>query len=445
MALPRFLTRILARPRGAIAPLDRDAPRHAVTSVRARTFAKTWQQNERRAAATVMVLVASTIPALAAPPEIRLHRANRVPACATPERLMSFLVARNPSLEARHRDIAKWYRHHGERLRVRWDYAFFQMLIETNYLTFRRPDGRPGDVGPRQNNFAGIGATGGGVPGDRFPDVGTGVLAQLQHLVVYSGEPVVDPVAPRTALKQGDIIAVSRQLSRPVRFSDLARRWAADPRYGSSIESTADSFRREFCAGRDGGEGAGREVLPWRRSSSLGGPRDPGPEVKDWSATVDVARGDPANTRRAVPEPVAAVRPRQVVRTIWQRGGSNPMPPSASALPSPAANSPTPPQPYLASNSARLGAATSATSPTAGAAPAAVATSSLRNSAGMSGLIGGLANMAQAIDGTAIDEPGVDADTSEPRATGDAATAPTLHDDMPLVAPKPRLALRASR
>ncbi|MBL8565337.1 MAG: glucosaminidase domain-containing protein [Hyphomicrobiaceae bacterium] len=414
------------------------------TSAPSSAFAKTRHRNERRAAISAMVFVASSIPALAVPPEIRLHRANRVPACATPERLMSFLVARNPSLDARHRDIAKWYRHHGERLRVRWDYAFFQMLIETNYLTFRRPDGRPGDVGPRQNNFAGIGATGGGVPGDRFPDVGTGVLAQLQHLVVYSGEPVVDPVAPRTALKQGDIIAVSRQLSRPVRFSDLARRWAADPRYGSSIESTADSFRREFCAVRDGGQGAGGEVLPWRRSSSLGGPREPGTEVKDWSATVETARGEPADARKAVPQPVAATRPHQVVRTIWQRGGTNAVPPKAA--PSPMVSSLAPPQPYPASSTAREDAARSSQSPAAGTASAAVVTSPMFNKASMSGLIGGLANMAQAIDGTAIDEPGVDIDTADTNATGEeAATEPKPLGDSPLVAPKPRLALRASR
>lgn len=206
----------------------------------------------KRACATIVVpllLMAANPSAQAAPslPEIRMHRQNGVPACVTPDRLMAFLQMRNPSLPTRYRDIAKWYRHHGEAWRVRWDFAFYQMALETNFLTYRRGNGDPGDVRARQNNFAGIGATGGGVPGDRFPDVGTGVLAQIQHLVAYSGERVEQPVAPRTALKQTDIVETMRRLKRPVRFSDLARRWAADPRYASSIASIAESFNRSFC------------------------------------------------------------------------------------------------------------------------------------------------------------------------------------------------------
>ncbi len=52
---------------------------------------------------------------------------------------------------------------------MRWDYAFFQMAVETNFLSFKRGDGSWGDVKPAQNNFAGFGTTGGGVPGDSYP------------------------------------------------------------------------------------------------------------------------------------------------------------------------------------------------------------------------------------------------------------------------------------
>lgn len=290
------------------------------------------------AAATVLGVVTSTVAALAAPPPIRMHAGNRVPACVTPARLMNFLTEQNPRLEARHRDIAEWYRRHGEKLRVRWDYAFFQMLIETNYLTFRRPDGRPGDVNPRQNNFAGIGTTGGGVPGDRFPDVGTGVLAQMQHLVAYSGERIEAPVAPRTALKQDDIVDASRRLGRPVRFSDLARRWAADPRYARSIEFIAEKFRAGYCRDAAEHEPSSREAAGterWRRPTEhLGGPA----VATAWDTTV-LAPSVPAATapqgktvvqtaRAEKPSSVAALRPiaeagdtkRAIVRTIWRRG-----------------------------------------------------------------------------------------------------------------------------
>ena len=186
-------------------------------------------------------------------PEIRTSAQNRVPRCVTPDRLMAFLRTRNPRPDPRFRDIARYYKQWGEAWRVRWDYAFFQMAIETNFLTYRQPNGKMGDVDPRQNNFAGIGTTGGGVPGDRFPDVKTGVLAQIQHLVAYSGERLANPVAPRTQLKQDDIIEASLRLNRTVRFSDLSRRWAVDPKYGSSIAWVAEQFRQQQCPNPDAG------------------------------------------------------------------------------------------------------------------------------------------------------------------------------------------------
>ena len=181
-------------------------------------------------------------------PDIRLTERNRVPACVTPARLMRMLTERNPHLPARFRTIAAHYKSHGERFRVRWDYAFFQMIVETNYLLFKNAAGQ-GDVSPSQNNFAGIGTTGGGVPGDSFPDVSTGVLGQIQHLMAYSGERVPAPVANRTREKQDDIIAASQRLGRPVSFRDLSGRWAADRRYWRSIAFVASSYMRRFCNG----------------------------------------------------------------------------------------------------------------------------------------------------------------------------------------------------
>jgi len=69
--------------------------------------------------------------------------------------------------------------------------------------------------------------------------------------VAYSGERLADPVAPRTQLKQDDIISASQGLRRPVRFSDLARRWAVDPKYGSSIAWVASQFRAQHCPNPD--------------------------------------------------------------------------------------------------------------------------------------------------------------------------------------------------
>ena len=201
------------------------------------------------------VLIGTAIAAIASPasaqtlPEIRTHARNRVPVCVTPERLMRFLGTGNSSVKPQFRDIAKFYKEHGDKLQVRWDYAFYQMILETNYLKFVNGRGQ-GDVNPKQNNFAGIGTTGGGVPGDGFADVSTGVLAQMQHLVAYSGERVEAPVARRTREKQDEIIQKSKALGRAPTFKDLTRRWAADGRYGSSIEFVAGRFRASYCNGR---------------------------------------------------------------------------------------------------------------------------------------------------------------------------------------------------
>ena len=45
-----------------------------------------------------------------------------------------------------------------------------------------------GIPGASQFNFAGIGTTGGGVAGVSYPDVRTGIRAQVQHLKAYACE-----------------------------------------------------------------------------------------------------------------------------------------------------------------------------------------------------------------------------------------------------------------
>lgn len=63
---------------------------------------------------------------------------------------------------------------------VRPEVAFAQTLKETGWLQYG------GDASVEQFNFAGIGTTGGGVPGNSYPDVRTGVRAQIQHLKAYA-------------------------------------------------------------------------------------------------------------------------------------------------------------------------------------------------------------------------------------------------------------------
>ena len=65
---------------------------------------------------------------------------------------------------------------------VRGEVVFEQAMLETGWLQYG------GDSGISQYNFAGIGTTGGGVAGVSYPDVRTGIRAQVQHLKAYACE-----------------------------------------------------------------------------------------------------------------------------------------------------------------------------------------------------------------------------------------------------------------
>ncbi len=205
-----------------------------------------------------------------------------------------------------------------------------------------------------QNNFAGIGATGGGAPGDRFADVSTGVHAQIQHLVAYSGERLQRPLAPRTILKQGDIVEQSLRLNRPVTFGDLARRWAADRHYARSIEFVADQYRETYCpedARAAAGIAAPPAPQPARRNlpppSGLGGPKPsalagPQPQPHPGEAGEALPWAAP-NQRRQRAGGCCDLR-KSPVRTIWTRP-----PDTANAKPSTVATTGAAPAPIEAS------------------------------------------------------------------------------------------------
>ena len=78
-------------------------------------------------ASVVMFSAGSAIAAQT--PNIRVSDTNQVPACVTPERLMEFVKTRNKKLPRRFNDVAAYYQVHGNNLGIRWDYAFYQMLV----------------------------------------------------------------------------------------------------------------------------------------------------------------------------------------------------------------------------------------------------------------------------------------------------------------------------
>lgn len=112
---------------------------------------------------------------------------------------------------------------------VKAEVAFTQAMKETGWLQYG------GDVKIEQFNFAGLGATGGGVPGLSFADVRTGIRAQVQHLKAYASRDnlVQTCVDPRFTY-------VTRYSSPFVEWLGIPDNpfgggWAAGKNYGSSL------------------------------------------------------------------------------------------------------------------------------------------------------------------------------------------------------------------
>jgi hypothetical protein len=106
------------------------------------------------------------------------------------EQMNAFVRTINPNAPL----LGDYYKTFGEYYGIRGDVAFAQAMQETGYFRFT------GDVRSSQNNFAGIGATGGAVRGASFNTPEEGVLAHLQHLYAYATTtalpnryPLVDP------------------------------------------------------------------------------------------------------------------------------------------------------------------------------------------------------------------------------------------------------------
>lgn len=122
-------------------------------------------------------------------------------------------------------ELGSFYQSLGEYYGIRGDIAFAQAMHETNYFRFT------GVVQPEQNNFAGIGATGGDIRGARFATPKDGVLAHLQHLYAYA---TTEPLPDRYPLVDPRFQLVDRG-SAP-KWTDLNGKWAVPGEtYGQSV------------------------------------------------------------------------------------------------------------------------------------------------------------------------------------------------------------------
>ena len=229
-------------------------------------------------------------------PDILAGPRNLVPECVTPGRLTAYLRLRNPQLDSRYDDIATEYMRHGEALGVRWDFAFYQMIVETGALSYWRGN-RHGDVKPSQNNFAGLGATGKGERGESFPDIGSGVRAHLEHLLLYAGRPVDNPIAQRTRNVRdwGVLTPWQQTFTRPINFADMSAKWAPGTKgYPGMLQTVADRFNAEVCNRPDPQPGLMQEA----RASSI---KNPTPPVETKVAAAEQPRPSGADlAQRAI-------------------------------------------------------------------------------------------------------------------------------------------------
>ena len=118
--------------------------------------------------------------------------------------------------------------------------VFVQAMKETGWLRFG------GDVTVSQYNFSGIGAVGGGAKGASFPDVRTGIRAQVQHLRAYADSSVTTAslanavVDPRFTYVRKGAAPVVEYLG--IQENPNRTGWAAAKNYGYDLVSMMKAY-----------------------------------------------------------------------------------------------------------------------------------------------------------------------------------------------------------
>jgi hypothetical protein len=151
------------------------------------------------------------------------------------EQMVSLLIKNNatPKLNGMNPlEFCKLFLEEGAIEGVRGDFAFCQSIHETGWFNFGL------DSKEQQNNYAGIGTTGGGVKGNFFPSQRLGIRAQIQHLKAYaSTEPLKqERIDPRYDL-------VDPKGKAPT-LEDLGGKWAV-PGFDKSLFA---SFEEAYAA-----------------------------------------------------------------------------------------------------------------------------------------------------------------------------------------------------
>ncbi len=127
---------------------------------------------------------------------------------------------------------------------VRSDVAFALMMHETGFLNFG------GDVMASQNNFGGLGATGGGAKGAEFSDMQTGIRGVVQHLKCYASDEdlvndLVDTRFAKYLRKKAEYVEWLGKADNPNGYG-----WAVPGEgYGSRIVKMIDTMKKLDISG----------------------------------------------------------------------------------------------------------------------------------------------------------------------------------------------------
>jgi hypothetical protein len=192
---------------------------------------------------------------------------------------------RKPNLTVPINDLIASYSKWGQQLGIRDDIAFAQSIVETGYFSFPAF----GQLTPKDNNFAGIGACDTCAHGWTFPSADQGVQAQLELLHLYATSNPWPKTIP-------NVIGATSVGGCCDTWAKLAGTWASSTVYGISIMTVY------------------HQMLTWlipQQELSVGliAPSNPaakGPELAPLPGTPKPAPAKPAPAKAATANGVAA-------------------------------------------------------------------------------------------------------------------------------------------
>lgn len=131
-------------------------------------------------------------------------------------------------------DLMPSWKAAGEEFGVRWDISVGQLIEESGWFGFKN------DVRKAQCNPTGIGATGGGVVGDSFPDWKTGFRAHFQNMALRARHtPTITQdqvIAPYVKKNYSTISSRVTASGKPTTdWEDLTMTYAMNPKYHENI------------------------------------------------------------------------------------------------------------------------------------------------------------------------------------------------------------------